>query len=149
MKHKLVKMLAVGSLAVSIQTALAAEPPQMANGILVDAAGRTLYTFDNDRDGKSACNGGCAVAWPPATGDRGDAAGQRLLDHRARRRHGPVGVHGHAALPLRRRREAGRRERRRAGRRVARDPERAAAAGEPIRPRDALRLLAGCDRTEG
>ena len=38
----------------------------MAKGLLVDAAGRTLYTFDNDRDGKSACSGGCAVAWPPA-----------------------------------------------------------------------------------
>jgi predicted lipoprotein with Yx(FWY)xxD motif len=62
-KYKLVKMLALGSMALSIQTALAAEPPQVANGILADAAGRTL---DNDRDGKSACNGGCAVAWPPA-----------------------------------------------------------------------------------
>jgi predicted lipoprotein with Yx(FWY)xxD motif len=66
MKYKLVKMLAVGALAVSIQTVLAAEPPRMANGILVDAAGRTLYTFDNDREGNSVCNGGCAVAWPPA-----------------------------------------------------------------------------------
>jgi predicted lipoprotein with Yx(FWY)xxD motif len=66
MKYKLVKMLAVGSMALSIHTALAAESPRMANGILVDAAGRTLYTFDNDRNGKSACNGGCAVAWPPA-----------------------------------------------------------------------------------
>ena len=67
MKHKLVKMLAVGAMALSIHTALAAESPKMANGILADAAGRTLYTFDKDRDGKSACNGGCAVAWPPAT----------------------------------------------------------------------------------
>jgi predicted lipoprotein with Yx(FWY)xxD motif len=66
MKYKLVKMLAVGSMALSIHTALAAESPKMSNGILVDAAGRTLYTFDNDRDGKSACSGGCAAAWPPA-----------------------------------------------------------------------------------
>ena len=31
----------------------------------VDAKGMTLYTFDKDADGKSACNGGCATNWPP------------------------------------------------------------------------------------
>jgi predicted lipoprotein with Yx(FWY)xxD motif len=66
MKHKLMKMLAVGAMALSIHTALAAESLKMANGILVDAGGKTLYTFDKDRDGQSACNGACAVAWPPA-----------------------------------------------------------------------------------
>ena len=25
----------------------------------------TLYTFDRDSAGKSACNGNCAVNWPP------------------------------------------------------------------------------------
>ena len=35
------------------------------NGILTDAAGRTLYTFDKDVDYQSNCNGGCAAAWPP------------------------------------------------------------------------------------
>ena len=37
--------------------------------ILVDAAGLTLYTFDNDvaGSGTSACTGGCAAAWPAAT----------------------------------------------------------------------------------
>lgn len=34
-------------------------------GILVDHAGMTLYTFDKDGAGKSACNGPCATAWPP------------------------------------------------------------------------------------
>jgi predicted lipoprotein with Yx(FWY)xxD motif len=33
--------------------------------ILVDARGRTLYLFEKDRKGKSACNGDCATAWPP------------------------------------------------------------------------------------
>ncbi|WP_419904008.1 hypothetical protein [Kiloniella sp.] len=33
--------------------------------ILTDTAGMTLYTFDKDANGKSACNGGCAKAWPP------------------------------------------------------------------------------------
>jgi len=33
--------------------------------ILVDARGHTLYLFGKDRNGKSACSGACAVAWPP------------------------------------------------------------------------------------
>jgi predicted lipoprotein with Yx(FWY)xxD motif len=32
---------------------------------LVDAKGMTLYTFDKDAGGKSACNGPCATNWPP------------------------------------------------------------------------------------
>ncbi len=35
------------------------------NGILSDANGRTLYTFDKDAANKSNCYGGCAAAWPP------------------------------------------------------------------------------------
>lgn len=40
---------------------------------LVDAKSMTLYTFDKDSAGKSACNGPCAKNWPPlmATGDAG------------------------------------------------------------------------------
>jgi predicted lipoprotein with Yx(FWY)xxD motif len=34
---------------------------------LVDAKGMTLYTFDKDAAGKSACNGPCAQNWPPLT----------------------------------------------------------------------------------
>lgn len=39
--------------------------------VLVDAKGMTLYTFDRDTTGKSACNGPCATNWPPlmAAGD--------------------------------------------------------------------------------
>jgi predicted lipoprotein with Yx(FWY)xxD motif len=48
---------------------LAAEPAAMApmakNGMFVDAKGMTLYTFDKDTVGKSACNGPCAKNWPP------------------------------------------------------------------------------------
>ncbi|WP_120495418.1 hypothetical protein [Kiloniella sp. EL199] len=33
--------------------------------ILVNTSGMTLYSFDKDSEGKSACNGGCAKAWPP------------------------------------------------------------------------------------
>ena len=31
----------------------------------VDDKGMTLYTFDKDSAGKSACNGPCATNWPP------------------------------------------------------------------------------------
>ena len=42
-----------------------------ADGTLTNAAGMTLYTFDKDAPGKSACNGPCAANWPPlmAAGD--------------------------------------------------------------------------------
>ena len=33
--------------------------------VLTDAKGMTLYTFDKDAGGKSACNGACATNWPP------------------------------------------------------------------------------------
>ncbi len=33
--------------------------------IYVDAKGMSLYTFDKDSAGKSACNGPCAENWPP------------------------------------------------------------------------------------
>lgn len=36
-----------------------------ADGTLTNAAGMTLYTFDKDSAGKSACNGPCAANWPP------------------------------------------------------------------------------------
>ncbi len=37
--------------------------------VLTDGAGMTLYLFANDTAGKSACNGACAVAWPPLLAD--------------------------------------------------------------------------------
>lgn len=44
------------------------------DGVLVDASGMTVYTFDKDKagSGKSACNGPCATMWPPVpvTGER-------------------------------------------------------------------------------
>lgn len=35
------------------------------DGVLVNSAGMTLYTFDKDAGGKSACNDQCAKIWPP------------------------------------------------------------------------------------
>ncbi|MBI5938363.1 MAG: hypothetical protein HY850_11020 [Betaproteobacteria bacterium] len=42
-------------------------PAKVAGGVLTNAAGMTLYVFDKDPAGagKSACNGDCAVKWPP------------------------------------------------------------------------------------
>ncbi|HEX5899381.1 MAG TPA: hypothetical protein VFY32_08270 [Solirubrobacteraceae bacterium] len=33
--------------------------------IVVDGQSRTLYLFEKDRKGKSACAGACAQSWPP------------------------------------------------------------------------------------
>lgn len=48
-----------------------------ADGTLTNAAGMTLYTFDKDSAGKSACNGPCARNWPPlAAGADAKAMGE-------------------------------------------------------------------------
>jgi predicted lipoprotein with Yx(FWY)xxD motif len=55
------------TLTAALTTLAHAEPvAKMAGGMLVNASGMTLYTFDNDTAGKSACNGPCATLWPPA-----------------------------------------------------------------------------------
>lgn len=38
--------------------------PVMRDGVLADAAGRTVYTFDKDELNKSNCSGGCLALWP-------------------------------------------------------------------------------------
>ena len=43
--------------------------------VLTDAKGMTLYTFDKDMDGKSACNGPCATNWPALKAEASDAPG--------------------------------------------------------------------------
>lgn len=42
-------------------------PVKVAEGVLTDGQGMTLYTFDRDVSGssKSACTGPCATNWPP------------------------------------------------------------------------------------
>ncbi|MCE4226810.1 hypothetical protein HCU64_24015 [Methylobacterium sp. C25] len=68
-------------LPVTLIAALAAQPvlanspaatAKTAKGLaLVDAKGMTLYTFDKDSAGKSACNGPCATNWPPLAAPAG------------------------------------------------------------------------------
>ncbi len=41
---------------------------------LVDAKGKSLYTFDKDEGGKSSCSGQCAVNWPPLIAPSGSSA---------------------------------------------------------------------------
>ena len=67
--HKLVfALLASASLAAF------AAAPTMSKGMLTGSNGMTLYTFDKDAAGKSACNGPCATNWPPLLAMDGDAA---------------------------------------------------------------------------
>jgi predicted lipoprotein with Yx(FWY)xxD motif len=42
--------------------------------VLADGKMMTLYTFDKDADGKSACNGPCATNWPPLMAQAGAKA---------------------------------------------------------------------------
>lgn len=62
--------LAMMALMASVGVALAQTAPartaDTAKGkALVDGKGMTLYVFDKDAGGKSACNGPCAQNWPP------------------------------------------------------------------------------------
>lgn len=45
----------------------AESPIKALDGVMVTAAGKTVYSFDNDTagSGKSVCNGPCAGLWPP------------------------------------------------------------------------------------
>ena len=50
---------------------------------LVGSNGRTLYLFQGDKNGTSACSGACAAAWPPdivaGTPQAGSGVSQSLL----------------------------------------------------------------------
>ena len=46
-----------------------------AEGMLTDMHGMTLYTFDKDADGMSACYGDCAAKWPPYLVMEGETMG--------------------------------------------------------------------------
>jgi predicted lipoprotein with Yx(FWY)xxD motif len=66
-------LLAIAALLTSAIT-WAAEPAMVNGGKLVDHDGMTLYTFDKDSAGKSACNDQCAVNWPPLAADADSSA---------------------------------------------------------------------------
>ncbi|MEO8297009.1 MAG: hypothetical protein ABI574_04300 [Burkholderiales bacterium] len=64
--------LALGAVCLSV-SALAA-PAKTVDGVLVGPTEMSLYTFDRDAAGKSACNGPCAANWPPLMAAASDAA---------------------------------------------------------------------------
>jgi predicted lipoprotein with Yx(FWY)xxD motif len=47
--------------------------------VLVDSSGRTLYLFEKDRNGRSACSGACAGNWPPVTVSGKPTAGAGVM----------------------------------------------------------------------
>ena len=63
--HPVLAALAT-ALVFSSSAALAQSGFKKAGGVLGDANGMTVYTFDKDTagSGKSACNEGCAKMWP-------------------------------------------------------------------------------------
>lgn len=73
MKLSHLLLSAAVSLAFSSAALAQSAPVKKADSILVTSEGLTVYTFDKDvaGNGKSACYGGCAAAWPPVTA--GDA----------------------------------------------------------------------------
>ena len=61
-------VLATAAVAAARPTARSATVTTAATGlgrIVVDGRGRSLYLFEKDTRGRSACSGVCAVYWPP------------------------------------------------------------------------------------
>ena len=65
MKNRIASLV-VGMVFAIFAGAAAAQPAKIADGMLTNSAGMTLYTFDRDAagTGKSACSGGCIALWP-------------------------------------------------------------------------------------
>lgn len=68
--------LALSAASLFAVSAHAADMLKKEGGVLVDAKGMTVYTFDKDvaGSGKSTCNDGCAKAWPPVAAAAGAKA---------------------------------------------------------------------------
>lgn len=68
MKSKSVAAIAAVGILFGMGTAFA-DMGKAEGDILVNSKGMTLYTFDNDKDGVSACYDDCATNWPPLIAD--------------------------------------------------------------------------------
>ena len=68
--------LFVAALALAACASMGGAPTKVADGVLTNEAGMTLYTFDNDPagGGKSVCTGPCATNWPPLFAAEGASA---------------------------------------------------------------------------
>lgn len=69
--------VAVVGLLVGGCATMGSAPTQFSGGVLVNTAGMTLYTSDEDPagSGKSVCNGPCAALWPALRASADDTAG--------------------------------------------------------------------------
>ena len=69
-------LLSAALLGLGACAAMHGAPTRVADGVLTNASGMTLYTFDNDPTGagKSTCNGPCATNWPPLVAAAGSKA---------------------------------------------------------------------------
>ena len=75
LKKTALSLFLVGVLAAcSMAQTHPAGPAKVSDGVLTGGNGMTLYTFDKDASGKSACNGPCATNWPPLLAMDGDSA---------------------------------------------------------------------------
>ena len=75
-RHTLNWMALFAAVALALPGIASASPAMMKNGVMVDHAGMTLYTFDKDSGGKSMCNDECAKHWPPLMAKAGETADQ-------------------------------------------------------------------------
>ena len=68
--------LFAAALALAACASMGGAPTKVADGVLTNEAGMSLYTFDNDPagGGKSVCNGPCATNWPPLFAAEGASA---------------------------------------------------------------------------
>jgi predicted lipoprotein with Yx(FWY)xxD motif len=71
MKMSHILLSAAVSLAFSGAAFAQSAPVKKADGVLVTSAGMTVYTFDKDTEGKSACAGGCVALWPVVSAGEG------------------------------------------------------------------------------
>jgi predicted lipoprotein with Yx(FWY)xxD motif len=76
MNTSLTSSLTALSMLVACASSYAASPAKSQMGVLTNQAGMTLYVSDKDAagSGKSACNGECAMKWPPLTATTSDKA---------------------------------------------------------------------------
>jgi predicted lipoprotein with Yx(FWY)xxD motif len=75
-------LLATAALLTLTACAAYAAPATVKDGMLVDANGMTLYTFDNDTPGVSNCMDGCVGKWPILDASAGGEAeeGWTIID---------------------------------------------------------------------
>lgn len=78
MKHSILisTLLSAAALAASACAFADSSPAAFKDGVLVDSAGMTLYSFDKDSpgSGKSVCNDQCVAVWPPLAASAGSGA---------------------------------------------------------------------------